>query len=115
MKFFISFLFGFAAEIATGLVIGAGMAITRGTAIPSVGADLPSWVPAVSMIAGPVFTFLIAWWRASRYSDNAVAHALQVARNMTNDQLLIINLSGRGDKDIDTVRQNLTTEDPEKH
>ena len=48
-------------------------------------------------------------------SAHAVAHALQVARNMTNDQLLIINLSGRGDKDIDTVRQNLTTEDPEKH
>ena len=48
-------------------------------------------------------------------SAHAVAHALQVARNMTNDQLLIINLSGRGDKDIDTVRQNLTTEDPEEH
>ena len=48
-------------------------------------------------------------------SAHAVAHALKIARNMTNDQLLIINLSGRGDKDIDTVRQNLTTEDPEKH
>src|SRR6058998_3573658 len=31
-------------------------------------------------------------------SAHAVAHALKIARNMTNDQLLIINLSGRGDK-----------------
>lgn len=48
-------------------------------------------------------------------SAHAVAHALKVAREMTRDQILIINLSGRGDKDIDTVREKLTTEDAEEH
>lgn len=40
-------------------------------------------------------------------SAHAVAHAIGVAREMKQDQTLIINLSGRGDKDIDTVRKNL--------
>jgi tryptophan synthase beta chain len=37
-------------------------------------------------------------------SAHAVAHALQVAAEMKPDQILVVNLSGRGDKDIDTVR-----------
>jgi tryptophan synthase beta chain len=40
-------------------------------------------------------------------SAHAVAHALKVARERKQDQILVINLSGRGDKDIDTVRENL--------
>ena len=40
-------------------------------------------------------------------SAHAVAHSLQVAREMKTDQIVIINLSGRGDKDIDTVRESL--------
>src|SRR6266849_4069217 len=40
-------------------------------------------------------------------SAHAVAHALKVAREMKSEQVLIINLSGRGDKDVDTVRENL--------
>ena len=40
-------------------------------------------------------------------SAHAVAHALKVAREMKSEQVLIINLSGRGDKDIDTVRESL--------
>ena len=48
-------------------------------------------------------------------SAHAVEHALKVARDMKRDQILIINLSGRGDKDVDTVRENLTTEDTEGH
>ena len=47
-------------------------------------------------------------------SAHAVAHAMKVAREMTDDQIIIVNLSGRGDKDIDTVRSQLTTEDTEK-
>src|SRR6266704_6205955 len=43
-------------------------------------------------------------------SAHAVAHALKVAREMKRDQVIIINLSGRGDKDIDTVRERITTE-----
>jgi tryptophan synthase beta chain len=38
-------------------------------------------------------------------SAHAVAHALKVASEMKTDQILIVNLSGRGDKDIDTVRE----------
>jgi tryptophan synthase beta chain len=43
-------------------------------------------------------------------SAHAVAHALKVAREMKPDQILIINLSGRGDKDVDTVRENLESD-----
>ncbi|HMH41882.1 MAG TPA: tryptophan synthase subunit beta [Pyrinomonadaceae bacterium] len=48
-------------------------------------------------------------------SAHAVAHALKVAREMKSDQLLIVNLSGRGDKDVDRVREKITTEDTEEH
>ncbi|HYR76086.1 MAG TPA: tryptophan synthase subunit beta [Pyrinomonadaceae bacterium] len=40
-------------------------------------------------------------------SAHAVAHALKAASEMTSDQIMIVNLSGRGDKDVDTVRENL--------
>ncbi|MDX6406293.1 MAG: tryptophan synthase beta chain [Blastocatellia bacterium] len=40
-------------------------------------------------------------------SAHAVAHGLKVASEMKSDQIVIINLSGRGDKDIDTVRGSL--------
>src|SRR5260370_2425393 len=40
-------------------------------------------------------------------SAHAVARALKVAREMKSDQILIVNLSGRGDKDVDTVQEKL--------
>src|SRR5438105_5819339 len=40
-------------------------------------------------------------------SAHAVAHALKVAREMNGDQILIVNLSGRGDKDVDMVRNEM--------
>src|SRR5207244_12955567 len=40
-------------------------------------------------------------------SAPAVAPALKVAREVKNDQVLVVNLSGRGDKDVDTVRESL--------
>jgi len=40
---------------------------------------------------------------------------LKVAGQMTKDQIMIVNLSGRGDKDVDTVREKITTEDAEKN
>ena len=46
-------------------------------------------------------------------SAHAVAHALKVAREMKSDQILIVNLSGRGDKDVDTVRSKMDF--PESH
>src|SRR5207248_4187985 len=36
-------------------------------------------------------------------SAHAVAHALRVAHELANDQIMIVNLSGRGDKDVQTV------------
>jgi tryptophan synthase beta chain len=43
-------------------------------------------------------------------SAHAVAHGLKVAGEMKRDQIIVINLSGRGDKDIDTVRENLDSD-----
>jgi tryptophan synthase beta chain len=45
-------------------------------------------------------------------SAHAVAHALKVAREMTREQLIIVNLSGRGDKDVNTVADALPLETP---
>ncbi|HYP53909.1 MAG TPA: tryptophan synthase subunit beta [Pyrinomonadaceae bacterium] len=36
-------------------------------------------------------------------SAHAVAYALRLAREMTQDEILLVNLSGRGDKDVQTV------------
>jgi len=36
-------------------------------------------------------------------SSHAVAHALKLAREMDRDDVIVVNLSGRGDKDIHTV------------
>jgi tryptophan synthase beta chain len=39
-------------------------------------------------------------------SAHAVAHALKVARQMRRDQIILVNLSGRGDKDVSTVQES---------
>jgi tryptophan synthase beta chain len=38
-------------------------------------------------------------------SAHAVAHALKLASEMTSTQALVVNLSGRGDKDVQTVAE----------
>jgi tryptophan synthase beta chain len=40
-------------------------------------------------------------------SSHAVAHGLKVARELARDQIVLVNLSGRGDKDINSVREQL--------
>ncbi|HEV8168204.1 MAG TPA: tryptophan synthase subunit beta [Pyrinomonadaceae bacterium] len=40
-------------------------------------------------------------------SAHAVAHGLKVARELSRDQIIIVNLSGRGDKDVNSVREAL--------
>jgi tryptophan synthase beta chain len=40
-------------------------------------------------------------------SSHAVAHAIKVAGQMRSDEIVIVNLSGRGDKDVNTVREYL--------
>jgi tryptophan synthase beta chain len=36
-------------------------------------------------------------------SSHAVAHAVKIAADMDKDRIIIVNLSGRGDKDVHTV------------
>jgi tryptophan synthase beta chain len=43
-------------------------------------------------------------------SAHAVAHALKVARQMGKDHVIVVNLSGRGDKDVSLVAEMLTGE-----
>ena len=43
-------------------------------------------------------------------SAHAVAHALKLAREMTREQTILVNLSGRGDKDVNTVADKLGEE-----
>ncbi|HKR15694.1 MAG TPA: tryptophan synthase subunit beta [Pyrinomonadaceae bacterium] len=43
-------------------------------------------------------------------SAHAVAHALKIASGMKRDQIVVVNLSGRGDKDVDSVRERLNRE-----
>ncbi|MBI3524410.1 MAG: tryptophan synthase subunit beta, partial [Betaproteobacteria bacterium] len=38
-------------------------------------------------------------------SSHALAHAARIASAMSRDQLLLVNLSGRGDKDMHTVAE----------
>jgi tryptophan synthase beta chain len=40
-------------------------------------------------------------------SAHAVAQAIKTARELKRDQILVVNLSGRGDKDINSVREAL--------
>ena len=41
-------------------------------------------------------------------SAHAVAHALKIAPQYSKDDIIVINLSGRGDKDINTIISNVT-------
>lgn len=40
-------------------------------------------------------------------SAHAVAQAIKTARDMRSDQIMLVNLSGRGDKDVNSVREAL--------
>lgn len=40
-------------------------------------------------------------------SAHAISHALKLAREMTTDQVIIVNLSGRGDKDVNLISEKL--------
>jgi tryptophan synthase beta chain len=40
-------------------------------------------------------------------SAHGIAFACKLAKTMTKDQIIVTNLSGRGDKDINTVAQHL--------
>ena len=38
-------------------------------------------------------------------SAHALAYAFKKAKNMTKDQIMVVNLSGRGDKDVHTIAE----------
>jgi tryptophan synthase beta chain len=40
-------------------------------------------------------------------SAHAIAHAIKIAAEMGSEQIMIVNLSGRGDKDVNTVQESL--------
>jgi tryptophan synthase beta chain len=43
-------------------------------------------------------------------SSHAIAHAIKIAPEMSANEIMIVNLSGRGDKDVDQVREMLKIE-----
>jgi tryptophan synthase beta chain len=43
---------------------------------------------------------------AALESSHAVAHAIKLARDMTKDKMILVNLSGRGDKDVHTIARH---------
>ncbi|MFA7559326.1 MAG: tryptophan synthase subunit beta, partial [Sphaerochaeta sp.] len=46
-------------------------------------------------------------------SSHAVAYAIKLARTMDSDDVILVNLSGRGDKDIDFVMEHYPLEEYE--
>ena len=40
-------------------------------------------------------------------SAHAVAYAMKLAKSLDKDKIIIINLSGRGDKDLEVILENL--------
>ncbi len=40
-------------------------------------------------------------------TSHGIAHAMKLAKEMSKDEILIVNLSGRGDKDVNTVADEL--------
>ena len=47
-------------------------------------------------------------------SAHALAHVLKMSKDLTKDQIVVMCLSGRGDKDVNTVAQYLNGEETNK-
>ncbi|MBT4511653.1 MAG: tryptophan synthase subunit beta, partial [Chloroflexi bacterium] len=43
-------------------------------------------------------------------SSHAVYHAVRMAKELAEDKIIVVNLSGRGDKDLDIVAQAMGIE-----
>jgi len=48
-------------------------------------------------------------------SSHAIAHAMKLAGTLPQDSIVLVNLSGRGDKDVDEVRKILAERENETH
>lgn len=93
--------------------ISATHSISAGLDYPGVGPE-HSWLKDVgraNYVAATDDEALDAFHKLTRIegimpaleSSHAVAHAMKLAREMDKDQVIVVNLSGRGDKDIHTV------------
>ena len=40
-------------------------------------------------------------------SSHALAYAMKLAKTLDSDKIIIVNLSGRGDKDVDIIREHV--------
>ena len=47
-------------------------------------------------------------------SSHALAYAIKVAKTMEKDKIIVVCLSGRGDKDVNTVQRYLNGEETNK-
>ncbi len=97
--------------------IAATHSISAGLDYPSIGpehsflhdAGRVEYVSASDMEALEAFQFLSQQEGIipALESAHAVAYAMRLARELNRDESIIVNLSGRGDKDVDTVADTL--------
>jgi len=96
--------------------------ISAGLDYPGVGPELAAMYEAgeLELEAATDDEALQAFSRLSRCegilpaleSSHALAAAMRLAANMKPEQMLLVNLSGRGDKDLDTVVKMLKSQKP---
>lgn len=97
--------------------IAATHSVSAGLDYPSIGPEHAYLHDSgrVAYVSASDAEALAAFQTLSRYegiipaleSSHAVAHALKIAGTMKPDQILLVNLSGRGDKDVNTVAESL--------
>jgi len=99
-------------EDADGQIIGTH-SVSAGLDYPGVGPE-HAWLKDIERVQYDAITddeAMAAFHDMMKYegiipaleSSHAVAHAKKLAPTMSRDQIILVNLSGRGDKDINTV------------
>ncbi|WP_297218346.1 tryptophan synthase subunit beta [uncultured Desulfovibrio sp.] len=98
---------------------GAVYSISAGLDYPSVGPELAMWKDSgrASFVSINDEEALQAFFDLSRHegilpaleSAHAVAYAIKMAPQMPADNILLVNLSGRGDKDVQQVEELVKT------
>lgn len=95
-----------------GQILGTH-SISAGLDYPGVGPEL-AWLKDIKRVTFDAITddeALQGWRDLTRLegiipaleSSHAIAYATKLAPTMSKDQIIIVNLSGRGDKDMDTI------------
>ncbi len=91
--------------------------ISAGLDYPGVGPELAMWKDSgrASYVSVTDEEAVEAFFALSRHegvlpaleSSHALAHAMKIAPHMGREQILLVNLSGRGDKDVETLAKML--------